>query len=1127
MQKEEFATRCFIEGSKDIRWDMKYFKTCFLLIVILLVGHHVQAQWTAPYANSWIGYDQPYVKIGIYKKGLHRVPFSALPKGFPIDAPDKFQLWRRGKEVSIISTAGQEIVFYGVPNDGASDSLLYRPMSARMNPYYSFYSDEGAYFLTVGNRPGKRAKVAPAPANETIPVITYYNELLTKTFQQDYSLGTNYPLNPGFWNSFYELGASRTSLVYKEKSEAVIDFKLDDFAGNAGNPRMKLLLHGRSKNSRTLELHIGKNKNALRLVKTLDNTGFAGVEYAFEIKPEDLDAEHKSVLVIRSPSTDPYERFSIAYYSIEYPRKLKIGAREYILPAVPTQWSKVPVKDVPVASRMVDITDADNPVLLSRIGDSLSLPREPGKSLVLLVASEIIDVAPAKIREMHFENHNPAAADYIIVTTEALLTGAKTYADYRSSPAGGSFKTGIFAVEDIYNQFNYGEPSPVAIKKFMSYMLSAGIQDKYLFLIGKSITQNERMVREIPGEVPTIGYPGSDALLVEGIAGGAANVPVIPVGRLSAVSNQNITDYLQKVKAYEATEPEEAGWRKKVLHLSGGKTTSEIIELRDHLRALEPAVQKGVFGGKVKSYVKTQAIQEVENVDIAADVNEGVGMITFFGHGGTLTTDPNIGHVRDTNRGYHNLNKYPVMYFNGCGVGNVFCNRFNPTPPNPKAGDRITLSLDWLVAPDRGAIAIIASSFESFVNPGITYLNSLYHHMFENTATVGLPIGKIQLAVAKDILSKHKDQYDIAYVHQSLLQGDPALRLLTISEPDYAVQAGEGIALYADSGKKTIGQSDSLRVSVAMTNLGRFVAGQAVPVEVIYTGSKAPVSRKVNVKFLASTQSFKVSFPNTKDVKSIKVHIDPGQTLKELSRANNVSELVIDWNLIKDRQVFSNKTFKDNIPPILTVKTRGRFLKQEESLPPDPVFEISLTDDRTLTPDTTLLDIFIKPCRKDECNFERISYSGNHIQVRAAGSNVLVIDYPSTLGPGHYEMMVNARDGSGNEVTLPYRMYFRIVEPEEMQHSLVVSPNPATSYLHFELKRAMAQPLKSVRYLIYDQRGNQVYDEQLSVPAVNPVIEWYWQPKSKVMPGLYSYTVLLTGATGETLDVKKGKVVIQ
>lgn len=1105
---------------------MRDFLRLGLFGVVLLIGHHLHAQWAAPYANSWIDYGKPYIRIGILKKGLHRVPFSALPKGFPTGSPEKFQLWRRGKEVSIISTANQEIIFYAVPNDGASDSLLYRPMSARMNPYYSFYSDEGAYFLTVGSKPGIRARVVDQPGDASVPVVVHHRELFTKVFQQDYSLGTNYPINPGFFNSYFELGASRTGEVYKEGKEAVIDFKLNEFANNAGNPEIKLLLHGRSRNDRKLEFYIGKNKNALRLVKALDNIGFAAVEYAFEIKQEDMDPEKKGTLVIRSVSADHLERFSMAYYSIGYPQTLKIGSqpdKEFRLAPVSDKWSSIPIKDVPAQFTFIDISNADSPVLLKRAGDNLMIPRQPNTSQVLLATREVTDVTASKIREVRFENYDPRSANYIIITTEALRKGAESYAEYRASPAGGSFKPAIFEIQDIYNQFNYGEPSPVAIKKFMSYMLSDGSKDKYLFLIGKSITQNERMVRELPGEVPTIGFPGSDALLVEGIAGGAVNTPVIPVGRLSAVINQNITDYLQKVKTYEASGPEESGWRKKVLHLSGGKTTGEIVQLRDYLRALEPMVQKGIVGRTVKSYVKHQPTQEVEAVDIAADVNEGVGMITFFGHGSPIITDPSIGHVRDAARGYHNLNKYPIMYFNGCGVGNVFCNRFNPTPANPKSADRITLTLDWLVAPDRGAIAVIASSYESFVSPGVTYLNSLYHHMFENPATASLPIGNIQLAVANDILSKFKDQYNIAYVHQSLLQGDPALRLLTAAGPDYAVQAEEGITLFSDSGNKTIGESDSLRVSIALTNLGRFVAGQIVPLEVICSGAKATISRKVDVKSFASQQVLQISFPNEKDVKSIKVQIDPNQTLKELTRDNNVSELHIDWEFVKNISLFSNKATKDNIPPLLMVKVNDRSLKQGEPVWPEPGISITLSDDRQLSPDTALVDLFIKSCATDVCEFERVNYEGK-VTINASGRE-LNLAYPTQLGPGVYEMLVNARDLAGNAVVQPYRMRFEIGKPEEMQYSLVVSPNPATSYLRFELKAANSLPIKEVRSLIYDQRGIELDEKTFMVSDSLSTTEWYWQ-RGEIGAGVYSYKVFLMGEQGRILDVKAGRVVL-
>lgn len=995
---------------------MRDFVRLVLFVTVLLIGHHLQAQWGIPYANSWIDYSKPYVKIGIQKKGLHRVPFSSLPTGFPTGSPDKFQLWRRGQEVSIISTANQEIIFYAVPNDGAIDSLLYRPMSARVNPYFSMYSDEGTYFLTVGDKPGKRAKVVEQPVDQAVPVIAHHKELVTTVFQQDYSLGTKTSVNPGFFNSYFELGASRTSEPVKEGTDLVHNFKLSDFAGISQNPTLKLLLHGRSKNDRKIEVHIGKSKQALRLVKALDNSGFAATEYAFEIKPGDMDAAKSGVLMIRSVSGERLERFSLAYYSIEYPQAVKLGsqsAKELRLDAVYGKWSRISVKGVGPQFTFIDVSDTDNPLVLKRTGESLMVPRQPGKVQVLLATSEIADIAASKIREVSFKAFNPKDGNYIIITTEELRQGVKSYADYRASPAGGSLKPVIAGIQDIYNQFNYGEPSPVAIKKFMSYMLSEGVKDKYLFLVGKSITQNEKMVRELPGEVPTIGFPGSDALLVEGIAGAAVNVPAIPVGRLSAVTNQNVTDYLQKVKTYEAQESGESGWRKKVLHLSGGKNTGEIVQLRGYLRDLEPMVVKGIMGGTVKSYAKQQPTIEVEPVDITKDVNEGIGMITFFGHGSTLLTDPDIGHARDVARDYHNLNKYPVMYFNGCGVGNVFSNRFNANPASPKASDRITLSLDWLVAPDRGAIAIIANSFESFVSPGVTYLQSLYQHMFVNPATAGLPIGKIQLAVANDILSRNKE--------------------------------------------------------------------------------------------------------------SIKVQIDPHQTIKELTRDNNVSELHIDWDLVKNISLFSTNAVKDNIPPLLSVKVNDRPVKQDELLWPDPEISITLSDDRPLARDTTLVDLFIKSCTTDACEFERVSYEGDKIVVSASGRE-LQLGFPTHLGPGVYEMLVAAKDLAGNATTQPYRMHFEIGKPEETQYNLVVSPNPATSYLRFELKAPESLPVKSVHYLIYDQRGMELYSKAMTVADASTTTEWYWE-RGEIGAGVYTYKVILADQQGKILGTKTGRVV--
>lgn len=1106
----------------------KYTPILFLIAAWLTV-HAASAQWGAPYANSWINYDKPYVKINIVKKGLHKIPLSALPKSFPIGSPDKIQLWRRGKQVSIISISNKDLMFYAVPNDGASDSLLYRPMNSRVNPYFSMYSDEGSYFLTVGNSPGNRAKVIDEPIDNNVALLPFHKETVTTVFKDEYSLSTTKAISkPSFLNSFFESGASRTGKVQDKDGAGSItgNFKLQNLINTTLKPTVKLLINGRSEKEHKIEVYVGKNPKSLRLVTVLTNSQFNPTECTFDLKPEDMDAEKSGVISLKTVEADRLNRFSLTYYSIEFPQLFNVEnykSKEFRLLPTQDDRSRISFQDASPDFTFLDISDPDKPTVIEAKSNSIMVPRQAGKDHVLLASKEVFNVDASKIKEVKFQPFIAKEPNYIIITIDTLLEGATQFAKYRASQPGGGFKPLVANIQDIYNQFNYGEPSPVAIRKFISYMLTEGDKDKYLFLIGKSITQNESMKRELPGEVPTIGYPASDMLLVEGLAGAPQDVPAIPVGRLSAITNQHVIDYLRKVKDYESMR--DYSWRKNVLHLNGGKTVAEISQLKGLLSALEPDVEKGELGGKVKHFAKQQAIPEPEPVNITAEVNEGVGLITFFGHGSWYITDLDMGYITDAARSYNNLHKYPMMYFNGCGVGNIFADKFNQKPKTPKSTDRITLSLDWLLAPDRGAIAIIANSYESYVSPSAAYLQRLYHYMFKDPATAHLPIGQIQIAVAKDIVSKHKDAHSIANVHQTLLQGDPALKLITMDKPDYAVHPDESIALHAQSPDKSIEASDSLKVQVKMSNNGRFIAGQDVPVMVTCFGKKGTVLKTESVKSFPSQNTLNVTFLNLRDIQKIRVEIDPKRTISELDIDNNVAELDIDWELVKDKSTFSSELAKDVVPPILTVRFDDRLLKDKETIPTAPKITLCLSDDRQLLADTSLVEIFIKRCEDDNCDFERINYLENSLEMRAIDIKTLEVNYLTNFKAGVYEILVNAKDRTGNAVVKPYRMLFEVSDDENPPTELIVSPNPASSYLRFELKTAKNTHLKSIRYIIYNQRGIVIEDKNLLVSSEALTNEWYWMPSSQ-SAGLYTYKVLLINDRNEAFVTFPGKVII-
>lgn len=1109
-----------------------YFKKIFLICVILffvggLKTSVVFGQWTAPYANSWISYGRPYVKIGVTKKGVHRIAIASLPKEFQVVAPEKLQLWRRGKQVSILNASKTEILFYALPNDGTIDSLLYRPMSSRLNPYFSLFSDEGAYFLTNGDEAGKRAAVVSQAPDSKLTTLASHEEISTTLFQTDYSLSAEVSNRPDFFNSYYEIGASRTGRYQPVGTTLTNAFTLTDQTDDLSKASIKLLVHGRSNNVRNIEVYVGKNAESLRKVGVISNGGFSGTTYAFQLQPSDVDEAKKGIFTLKSTSSEKYDGFSLAFYSITYRQLFNMNAaktKEFRIPATDAApWNRVQLKGVTAGARILGLADEDSPVVIEGSPENLMVPRAAGKTQKILVTSEVTDVAAAKMKVVAFSAFNPKTTNYIIITSENLADGAAAYGAYRASAAGGGYKPLVVKITDIYNQFNYGEPSPVAIRKFMAYMLNEGGTDKNLFLIGKSITRVERMRRELPDEVPTVGYPGSDILLVDGMAGAPQDIPAVPVGRLSALTNQQVIDYLDKVKEYEDNSDGDYGWRKNVLHLNGGKNVGEITQLRDLLADLVPEVEAGMMGGKVTPFVKQRAMAEVEPVNITQNVNTGVGLITYFGHGSPVLTDLDMGYITDAARGYSNEGKYPMMYFNGCGVGNVFSGRFNLNPANPNSSDRITLSLDWLLARKRGAIALIANSFESFVTPSSTYLKQLYAAMFVDPKTYDLPIGEIQTEVAKSVIAQNKDKYNIANVHQSLLQGDPVLRLVTLNKPDYAVNAVDGVTLYAGRPDQTIEESDSIRLDVVVSNLGKNVAGLSIPVEVTYVSKAGAVTKQVAVKSFPLSETLKVSFANTKNIESIIVSVDPKKTVAELNEENNVATFAFNWDAIKGENLISAK---DRVAPLLSVRINSQIPRQDQTFTPNPEILLSVKDNYRITADSALVDIFIKRCGTDSCDFQKVYYSKADIQLVPVDESSFEIKLTTTdLIPGVYELLVNARDSSGNVSPIAYRVRFNVAEQVAAEPELVVSPNPALSYAKFEIKNVSPAEIKSVRYIIYNSLGTVVRDFQSGPTALSSDNVWYWMPNLE-RSGLYTYKVLLSGASGNTVKSLTGKLVL-
>lgn len=792
-----------------------------LIFFCLSISHVFSQKWSGVNGNEWLAgkYTQQWVRIGVSTKGIFRVNVSDLPAAFQAADKNKLELWHRGLQVSLIKADATEILFYGVPNDGALDSLLYRLASTRKNPYYSIFSDESSYFLTINPSANGNRAVAPAPVSNSPVAVASHARSEVRIYKNEYSHSTTSFYRPPTYNSYFEEGKQLTGTslmgsflganIQTSNPQSSLNpgtyvpepfsFQVKFPVGTAAK-KMSVHLKGRLDAS-TAEIYVGKTAATLRSVGTVSITGMNDYDFAFDLLDTDVDANGNGTLGFKTTQVGyAGSGYSVSYFTLDYDQAVNmqsLNTYEFILPAVSAgQQSAVAITGAPANVKVYDITNADVPRILTSTPASFLIDRN-GQKLKLLATNVTTTVAAANITTATFTQINPAAYDYLIVCSNTMTSSANAYATYRHDTSPGKkYNPIVISIRDVYNQFNYGEPSPVAIRRFVDFMISDGQKDnKYLLLLGRSNTFAERMTREIPDEVPTVGFPGSDLLLTDGLGGSPEDVPAIPVGRIAAINNQQVLDYLAKVQKYEGQT--NLTWRKNVIHMNGGKTSGEINQFAGYLNAIAYDITNTPFTGAVILKRKTVATANVIEMNYASELNgAGVGMVTYFGHGNVDKTDYNAGYVTDPAKGYNNPNNFPVLFYNGCGVNNVFSGRNGLFGTTPSTSVR-PMSLDWLLAPNKGAIIVFGNSWEAFRTTSNAYLDRLYPVIFSKPDSDRETIGRILQEVALQTKLERGYTYNLAQnsgvdsyydadranIHQILLQGDPALRILINEAP--------------------------------------------------------------------------------------------------------------------------------------------------------------------------------------------------------------------------------------------------------------------------------------------------------------------------------------------------------
>jgi hypothetical protein len=791
-----------------------------LLVSAFLLTFLIQAN--AQFGNEWINFSQSYFKIPVGRDALYKLTYADLQAaGFPVNSvdPQTIQLFHRGTEQAIYVEGesdtqfdpGDFLEFYGKRNDGSRDAQLYKPTSAQPHAYYSLYSDTTAYFLTYGAQNGKRMSFF-SEANAGLPPETFHFDEKLLLAVQDFATGTIYGTD--IQHTYFDHGEGWTGPMITQnqtRSYTFTDIVRGETAG--GKPQLEILLVGRYINPHSAELYVGTGQ---RLVATASFNSTTAYKLTQDIEWSDIAADGSLIVSVKAVGSPDY--LSVSYVKIRYPQTFDVaGAAEKVITLAQQAGGKsyLSLQNPPAAMQLFDITDPSDVVQIGTSSSSTLNAVVPNTTVSRKIFATNTTLTPA-VHPVAFRGIIPSAYDYVLITHPVLRKPApgysdpvKAYASYRASATGGGFDTLLINIQDVYNQFNYGELSPLAIYNFMKYFAATKLP-RYLLIVGKGLDV-EYNYNRAPGNfslykdlIPSAGMPASDAYYTVGL-GGTTYEPAVPTGRITASTPAHVAAYLDKVIEREAL-PFDALWRKNLLHLSGGIEDGEPERFKAYVQDFAGIATDIYLGGKVTAIAKRS--KDVQLINIADEVNNGLNLVTFFGHSSANTLDFDIGYVTNPVMGYHNEGKYPMLLMHGCYAGAFF-------QGNMLFGE------DWILAEKKGAVGFIAHSFYGLEHNLKRYGDTFYDVAFGDSTFIYKGIGDIHKETARRyMLTTSPSAANITQVQQMILLGDPAIPLFGARKPDLEINTNT-VSFESFDGGSITALTDSFAIRIVVRNFGQ------------------------------------------------------------------------------------------------------------------------------------------------------------------------------------------------------------------------------------------------------------------------------------------------------------------
>lgn len=709
------------------------------------------------------------VKIIVEEKGIYQITGRDLENAGIITAnidPTTFRLTNKGKDVAFFLTGEQDNSFD--PDDyfefwGERHEKTF--LDEYPDQYADPFSDENVYWLEWGGSGGLRmvqenGSLITSQPGQYNPSFYYSSTVHVEENRQFERLGEgsleqlSYTRDLWFFDSGIKaIGKKqyRFQLLYPDVSSFRPVYVTAMFSGKsfASHNAMVWLNNGfvgssdpnwysqdttrisnRNNSSlRTADLFHGENVLEVQLPSIQGSETDIVLLNWFDITYDRLYKAHKNEIEFRRPAFIPYPTTDLFQFDIDNFRRSDI------------EIYKIGISKI-VNYRIEAAVVNDTTIYQVSFQDNV--PTDDVKYIAITVDK--------KKKPLRIEKDNPFdpqiperllkdpanAAEYIIITHNRFYDNAKVLQDYRR---GQGVAIELVDVQDIYDEFNYGIKSPIAIRDFLRYAFfnwNRNPRLKYVLLLGDANYNYKSKSATSPDFVPTFFYQTEEfgAAATDfpfALISGNDEIPDLFVGRIPVNTNNEVNSAIEKIIEYETSTPANA-WRNQALFISGNDASTYELSSSNpafrtqNSRMIESILPRNISAKRLNT-IKDPNLPFDPNFGSRSDLRDhfedGLFFINFMGHGGGgVWADVKLMDLPDVDN-LNNKGMYPFVTSMTCFTGAF---------ENPSS---LGLAQKLVLVPEKGAIGVFASSGLGYLHNDYAILWNLGQFMFDRSVTIG------------------------------------------------------------------------------------------------------------------------------------------------------------------------------------------------------------------------------------------------------------------------------------------------------------------------------------------------------------------------------------------------------